>query len=43
MTEIFRVSLERILLRKAIKAAEENGASSGEIVRLMPLWDDMQR
>ena len=35
MTEIFRVRLERKLLRQANEVAEEIGTSPGEIVRLM--------
>ena len=35
MTEIFRVRLERTLIRQANKVAQEIGTSPGEIVRLM--------
>jgi addiction module RelB/DinJ family antitoxin len=35
MTEVFRVRLERNLIRQANKVAEEIGTSPGEIVRLM--------
>jgi len=35
MTEIFRVRLDRKLIRQANKIAEDIGTSPGEIVRLM--------
>jgi antitoxin component of RelBE/YafQ-DinJ toxin-antitoxin module len=35
MTEVFRVRLERKLVRQANEVAEEIGTSPGEIVRLM--------
>jgi antitoxin component of RelBE/YafQ-DinJ toxin-antitoxin module len=35
MTEVFRVRLERGLIRQANKVAQEIGTSPGEIVRLM--------
>jgi addiction module RelB/DinJ family antitoxin len=35
MTQVFRVRLERDLLRRANKVAEEIGTSPGEVVRLM--------
>jgi addiction module RelB/DinJ family antitoxin len=35
VTEVFRVRLDRALLRRASKVAEEIGTSPGEVVRLM--------
>jgi len=35
MTEVFRVRMERDLIRRASKVPEEIGTSSGEVVRLM--------
>ena len=35
MTEVFRVRLERKLIRQANEVAQEIGTSPGEIVRLM--------
>jgi antitoxin component of RelBE/YafQ-DinJ toxin-antitoxin module len=35
MTEVFRVRLERDLIRRAHKIAEEIGTSPGEVVRLV--------
>jgi len=35
MTEVFRVRIERELIRRANKVAEEIGTSPGEVVRLM--------
>jgi antitoxin component of RelBE/YafQ-DinJ toxin-antitoxin module len=35
MTEVFRVRMERDLIRRATKVPEEIGTSPGEVVRLM--------
>ena len=35
MTEIFRVRVEKKLIRQASKVAEEIGTTPGEVVRLM--------